>query len=198
MGIFGEKKTEEIRIETNKLVPALEALLFLYGDPIEAKKAAQLLGVLEGEVEVAAKELKESLAMNGRGLALVMHGKKLQMTTRPESAHLLETLMKADLHDVLTSAALETLSIIAYGAPVTRAEIDYVRGVNSTFIIRQLLLRGLIERGTETGGRSYTYGPSMDFIRHLGFSKIEDLPEYERFRNLMVGIRQGEKQNGEN
>ncbi|PIR87349.1 MAG: SMC-Scp complex subunit ScpB, partial [Candidatus Harrisonbacteria bacterium CG10_big_fil_rev_8_21_14_0_10_49_15] len=193
-----KNKEHEVHLTIDALPGSLEALLFLYGDPIELKKAASILGVKEKALEEATDALAKFLTDSRRGLVLVRHDNKLQLVTRPDLAHLLQTLIKADLAESLTPAAVETLGIVSYAAPVTRAEIDYIRGVNSSFILRQLILRGLVERSADSKrANAYVYQPSMEFLKHLGLMQIEELPEYERFRAAArsIGSANNESEN---
>lgn len=177
-------------METDKLQSALEALLFIYGEPMEVKKAANTLEVKPAEIEEAAKLLAQKLIDNKSGLALVWYDGKMQLTTKPEFSLLLEKVVKSELNEALTPAGLETLSIVAYSAPVSRAEIDYIRGVNSTFILRNLLLRGLIDRENDPKrANAYIYKPSFDFLKHIGVSRMEDLPEFEKFSKLTAQLK---------
>ena len=107
--------------------------------------------------------------------------------------------MKSEFSEELSRAAIETAAIIAYQGPITRAEIEYVRGVNSSFILRGLLMRGLVERiENPKDARSYLYRISFDFLKHLGLTKIEDLPQYQEFRQeKMGGPEEIEKTNSE-
>ncbi len=157
----------------------LEALLFWKGEPLALKKIEAALGASTEELEAALSALDESLAK--RGLKVIRNGNDVEMRTSPEASALIEKLTKEELYRDLGKAGLETLSIILYKSPVKRAEIDYIRGVNSSFIIRNLLIRGLIERiaEKEATGRGYSYKPSIDLLAHLGIAKLGDLPEYE-------------------
>lgn len=173
-----------------KLISGLEALLFIYGEPIEIKKAAITLEVKPQEIEGAARALSQSLSERGSGLAVIFHDNKIQLVTKPDFAGLLEKVVKSELNEALTPAGLETLSIIAYSAPVSRAEIDYIRGVNSTFILRNLLLRGLIDRENDPRrANAYLYKPSFEFLKYIGVSRVEDLPEFEKFSKLTAQLR---------
>lgn len=174
----------------NKLTAQLEALLFIYGDPIDVKKAAEILGVTKDAVDKAAHELVNLLIKEERGLVLLIHSDKLQLATKPEFSALLEKVMKAELTESLTPASLETLAIIAYASPIGRAEIDYIRGVNSSYTLRALLIRGLIDRHSDPKrGNAFLYGPSFDLLKYLGIYKLENLPEYEKFRALAESIK---------
>lgn len=172
------------------LISSLEALLFIYGEPMEVKKAANTLEVKPAEIEEAAKTLAQQMIDNKSGLAVVFYDGKIQLTTKPEFSSLLEKVVKSELNEALTPAGLETLSIVAYSAPVSRAEIDYIRGVNSTFILRNLLLRGLIDRENDPKrANAYIYKPSFDFLKHIGVSRVEDLPEFEKFSKLTAQLK---------
>ena len=174
----------------NKLIPQLEALLFIYGEPMEFKKIAKILKATEEEVKSAADLLGEELRGDQRGLFLVRDKEKIQLTTKPDFSSLLETVIKEELNENLTPAALETLSIIAYAGPLTRAELEYIRGVNSTFTVRNLLIRGLIERAPDPKrGNVFLYNPTLEFLKHLGVAQAGDLPEYEKFKSLIEKMR---------
>lgn len=173
-----------------KLIAQLEALLFIYGDALDFKKIAKTLKVSEEEIKDAAKKLGEELENKNRGLFLIEHKDKVQLTTKPDFANLLETVIKEELNENLTPAALETLSIVAYAGPMTRAELEYIRGVNSSFTIRNLLIRGLIERALDPKrGNVFLYSPSFELLKHLGVKKQEDLPEYGKFTALIEKMR---------
>ncbi len=177
-------------MEQEKLISALQALLFIYGEPMEVKKAASTLEVKSAEIEEAAKVLAQQLTEHKSGLAVVFYDSKIQLTTKPEWSSLLEKVVKSELNEALTPAGLETLSIVAYSAPVSRAEIDYIRGVNSTFILRNLLLRGLIDRENDPKrANAYVYKPSFDFLKHIGVTRVEDLPEFDKFSKLTQQLK---------
>ena len=177
------------------LLPKLEALLFIYGEPMDFKKISKTLKVSEEEAAATAKELAENLKPEDRGLFIVFDGNKVQLTTKPDFSALLETVIKEELHESLTPAALETLSIVTYAGPMTRAELEYIRGVNSSFTMRNLLIRGLIERYPDPKRTNvFIYKPSFDLLKHIGISKVEDLPEYEKFQALIAKLRNPDEQ----
>ena len=171
-----------------KISGSIEAVLFAYGEPIAIDKIAKLLNIETEEIKTALESLQKELESENRGLRLIFSDSKVQMATKPEFSHLLQEFIKEEFKENLTPAALETISLIAYFDPISRAKIDYFRGVNSSFTLRSLLMRGLIERledKKEKGG-GYLYQLSFDALKHLGISKIEDLPEFEKFKNLSV------------
>ncbi|MEK7174471.1 MAG: SMC-Scp complex subunit ScpB [Patescibacteria group bacterium] len=172
--------------ETKQLA-ALEALLFVHGEPLSFVKIAKILEVDEATVRGLAKTLEERLADEERGLMLVLGGERAQLATKPAFAKIVEGFVKAELAEELTPASLETLAIIAYFGPVTKARIDYQRGVNSAFILRNLMIRGLILRATDPAHpTSYVYRPSFLLLTHLGLARQEDLPDYENYRQLLA------------
>ncbi|TSC81832.1 MAG: segregation and condensation protein B [Parcubacteria group bacterium Gr01-1014_19] len=176
----------------------IEALLFIYGESLTLQKIAKTLAVSEEEVAEALKVLEVALSGDDSGLFLVHDKEKVQLTTKPEFGSLLETIMKEELRENLTPAALETLSIVAYAGPMTRAEIDYIRGVNSSFSLRNLSIRGLVERHPDPKrGNVYLYNPSFDLLKFLGVAKVEDLPEFERFHQLIEKLRHPEEKSVE-
>ena len=185
------------RRERNEdVMGAAEALLFIYGEPMEKKRIAKVLGVQEEILETSLEKLKERYAQEGSGIFLVAQGDKVQLATKPEFAGELEEFMKADFQEQLTPAALETLTLIAYLAPISRAQLDYYRGVNSRFMVRSLMMRGLIERipDPQRAG-NYLYSPTTDLLRHLGVSRPEELPEFASYREKFIpkeGVSSGE------
>ncbi len=159
----------------------IEAVLFWKAEPVTHKKLATLLGADVDAIKAAVAELAQSL--QGRGLTLVETDDEVMLGTAKELAPVIEQLTKDELARDLGKAGLETLSIVLYQGPISRADIDYIRGVNSQFILRALLVRGLIERVDNPGdARSFLYKATLDALSHLGVSKISDLPEYESVR----------------
>lgn len=168
-------------------IPAvLESLLFIHGEPVAEKKIARILEISVKDVAEGLAELQKRLA--GRGIALIEKDGEWQMVSHPDHARFVDALIKEQYTEELSRAALETLAIIAYKGPMTRAEIEYIRGVNSSFSLRSLLLRGLVERTTsEADARSFVYGVGFDFLKYLGLARREDLPEYEALRKEAAG-----------
>ena len=158
----------------------IEAVLFLVAEPIEIKKLAEILGQEKKDVEKAVEELEVNL--QERGLVLVRKDDQVMLGTAPESSQYCEKLIKEELDKNMGKAGLETLAIILYKGEVGKADIDYIRGVNSAFSLRSLMIKGLIERKVNPQNkRSYIYSPSIMLFQHLGISKKEDLPDFEKF-----------------
>ncbi|PIP73895.1 MAG: SMC-Scp complex subunit ScpB [Candidatus Lloydbacteria bacterium CG22_combo_CG10-13_8_21_14_all_47_15] len=159
----------------------IEAILFYKAEPMLVSELSRVLGEKEEAVRDALAELSKALI--GRGLTLILNGDEMMLGTAPEVAGILEELAKKELSKDIGRAGLETLTIIAYHAPISRAEIDYLRGVNGTFILRNLLIRGLVERiQNPDNPRSYLYRPTTELLSFLGLKSIKDLPEYQKVR----------------
>ncbi|MCL4437531.1 SMC-Scp complex subunit ScpB [Patescibacteria group bacterium] len=170
----------------NKNLAALEAILFAHGEPITKNKISSLLGVKVGEVSELIKALEELLEKEERGLCLIISEDKIQMVTKPAFGNMLESFIKEELNENLTPAALETLSLVAYFEPISRVKIDYLRGVNSSFILRNLMIRGLVERSADSRfANTFLYSTTFDFKKHLGINKKENLPDFQKFQELL-------------
>src|SRR5574344_1168959 len=133
-------------MEINELKKYIESLLFISGEPMDLKNIVKVLEANEEEVKNAVESLRSDFSAQNRGLTIVENMGSYQLTTSPASSEIISKYIKDSLKEDLTPASLETLAIISYKGPLTRPEIDNIRGVNSSFIIRNLLIRGLIER----------------------------------------------------
>jgi len=154
----------------------LEAMLFVAAEPVTTAQLAAALDVSISVVERGLNELDDSLA--GRGLHLQRHAGRVQLTTAPELAELVERFLGLEATTHLSRAALETLAIIAYQQPVTRPQIDAIRGVNSDSMMKSLLNKGLIlESGRADGpGRPILYSTTPEFLQHFGLNSILEMP----------------------
>ena len=154
----------------------LEALLFVAAEPATTAQLAEALDVAPSVVERGLHELDASLA--ARGLRLQRHAGRFQLTTAPQLAELIERFLGLEATTHLSRAALETLAIIAYQQPVTRPQIDSIRGVNSDSMMKSLLNKGLIvESGRSEGpGRPFLYSTTPEFLQHFGLNSILEMP----------------------
>ncbi|MBI2021156.1 SMC-Scp complex subunit ScpB [Candidatus Giovannonibacteria bacterium] len=156
----------------------IEALLFVAGEGTAISRIATLLKKTDEEIKDAVSSLKEHLESE-HFLTILFDGDRVSIVTSPAVSKIVEDFAKEEFAGDLTRAALETLTVIAYKGPIKRSEIDYIRGVNSSFMVRNLLMRGLIERTRDPKDtRSFYYKVSADFLKFLGLSSITDLPEY--------------------
>ena len=155
----------------------IEAILFFKGEPVSRKRLEEILKVPQTDVNEGIEKLKISL--NNRGIVLQENGNDITLGTAPEYSDMIENLQKEELSKELSKASLETLSIVLYKKGVTRAEIDYIRGVNSSFTLRALSVRGLVEKTVDKGdSRRFIYSPSFDLLSFMGVKSVEELPEY--------------------
>ena len=184
--------TEEKYSETNdkqdlSLSALVEAILFVSPEPISAAQISTLLELTPREVKNALEELESHY--EGRGIRLQYHKKKIQITSAPEAAPILESMLELETTSTLSQAALETLSIVAYQQPITRPMIDSIRGVNSDGVLRTLLNKGLIDDvGRADGpGRPILYSTTTEFLKHFGLSSYEELPplDFEEIHQTM-------------
>lgn len=154
----------------------LEAMLFVAAEPATIGQLAAALDVSTSVVERGLNELNASLS--SRGLRLQRHAGRVQLTTAPELADLIERFLGLEATSHLSRAALETLAIIAYQQPVTRPQIDAIRGVNSDSMMKSLLNKGLIlESGRADGpGRPILYSTTPEFLQHFGLNSILEMP----------------------
>lgn len=163
-----------------ELLSELETLLFAVGAPLSIDQLAKTLDTDAETIESLLEILRTRYALPESGLMIIRLGEKVQLGTKASNTKIIERMKEAELEDGLSRASLETLAVIAYRAPVTRADIDAIRGVNSNFTLRHLLIRGLIERqGNPLDARGYIYRPTFDFLKTLGLEKLTDLPDYE-------------------
>lgn len=171
------------------LASIIESLLFVHGEPIPVNRLALLAKAGQKDVEAALAELDERL--KGRGIVLLKNNGEYQLGSHPENAPHVENLVQEEFSGELTKQALETLSIIAYRGPIAKAEIDYLRGVNTGFMLRNLSLRGLIERvENKKDGRSHRYQASFDFLKNLGVTSLDELPDYGVLHSKEIDIPQ--------
>lgn len=166
-------------METENIKSAIEAILFASGEPVPAARISLILGVDEEEVYSAAKELADEYSFNQRGIRLLKLDKNLQLCSSPEYASVISKTLEQRKPPMLSQPALETLAVVAYFQPVTRAYIDQVRGVDSSYTVGVLLDKGLIERcgKLDVPGRPSLLRTTDVFLRTMGVSELTELPE---------------------
>lgn len=182
----------------NDLPAQIEALLFALGRPLSRKELAQKLSVSGEALEEAL------LILGGRqsGVALVDDGGEVALRTAPEMSELVERVRKEEYTKEIGKAGLEALSAILYRGPLTRSEIDFIRGVNSTQTLRTLTVRGLVRKvPNPKDERSFLYEPTTELLAHLGIAKAANLPEYaevrQKLQNLENSFRASSQGEGE-
>jgi segregation and condensation protein B len=155
----------------------IEATLFYRNEPVSFRELAQLLGVPQEEIVQGIEMLTARLA--NTALTVVQTDTHAQLATAPAASDLILQLRSEELTRDLGKAGAETLAIVLYNGPVLRSEIDFIRGVNSSFILRNLQIRGLVEK-QNVSGRTIRYAPTVELLAFLGISDKKQLPEYER------------------
>jgi len=160
----------------------IEALLFYRAAPQNKQKLLKLFAVSEAEFQAALETLRNRLA-NG-AVRLAETETEIALVTAPELSDFIESLRKSDLTGDIGKAGAETLAIILYREPISRSEIDQIRGVNSSFILRNLLTRGLVSRESITGnGHQFRITPAL--LEHLGVTRKQDLPRFTEFMDAI-------------
>ncbi len=161
--------------ENLRLDQIIEGVLFVKGDPVKRTDLAKWLGKSMESVNEALEVLRSRL--NASGLTLVETESELRLATRPELNDLFRNLVNSEQNESIGQAGSETLAIILYKGPITRSEIDHIRGVNSNYILRQLTMRGLVEK--RSNGTKTSYQVTADLLGHLGISTKSELPNYD-------------------
>lgn len=177
----------------------IEALLFHKTEPMTLGKIAEAVEKSPAETEAALDALEQKLAE--RGIVLLKKDNTYMLGTSPEASDLIGKVTKDELSADLGRAGLETLAIIAYEGPISRPEIDYIRGVNSSFILRNLMIRGLVERVPDKDdSRRFLYRPTFELLRYLGVKETSELPEFESIREKIDNFKKQEEkeENGNN
>ncbi len=172
----------------------IEGLLFYKGEDVEIKKLAELLSVSVDEIKEALNKLEISL--QNRGLVLVRKDESIVLGITSELSSLIESIRKDEITKDLSKASLDTLSIILYKNEISRSEIDYIRGVNSSFILRNLIVRGLIERIADPkDSRKLLYRPTFETLSFLGITSIDQLPNYSEVQKQLQEVLKQEEKN---
>ena len=164
--------------QIDNLLAQIEGLLFVSSGLVGVNQLAKVLDVSEGNVETALKALEEHYKTADHGLRLMRVKSRVQLTTAPEISKTIEHFLDLETTTTLSQAALETLAIIAYKQPVTRPEVDVIRGVNSDGVMRTLLSKGLVEElgRADSPGLPIFYGTSPEFLQYFGLESLEMLP----------------------
>lgn len=161
----------------------IESLLFVSAKALSVKDLADFLQEDKKKVEEILQELSAEYNNKERGIRIIENNKKYQMASSPENSKELRKFLQREISTELTPASLETLTIIAYRGPIKKSDLEKIRGINCSLILRNLLLRGLIEELTDKNEEEKLYALSFDFIKFLGVNTVKDLPDYDKFHN---------------
>lgn len=186
-------------LELSERIGIVEAILFVTGNAVEKREICRALEITEPELEETLDALESGYDFDRRGLRLLRFGQHVQLATRPDYAPYVEKLLQPVQKQSLSQAIMETLAVIAYRQPVTKAEIEQVRGVKCDYSVQSLVSKGLIEEvgRKEALGRPILYGTTDAFLRHFCISSLSELPEID-FSKLAAKMEQaGAMQEGE-
>jgi len=171
----------------------IESLLFISAKPVAVVELAKIIKASPEEIKKAGDELVELYKSEKRGLEIIKDGSKFQMVSSPDNSKVIQEFIKDEVSGELSRPSLEALTIIAYREPISKLDLDRIRGVNCSLILRNLLIRGLIEaRFDKKKGDTY-YNVTFDFVRFLGINEIAELPDFKRLHthdslNRMINI----------
>lgn len=173
----------------NKIAQKIEAYLFFQGEPVKTKNLSKVLDVdldiIDQSLDILAKKVDQD-----SGIVLIRYDDMVTLGTHVDVNDFIEKMIKDDLQKDLGKSSLETLAIILYQGPVKRSDIDYIRGVNSQFILRNLLIRGLITRiDNPLDERAFLYRPSLELFAFLGITDIKQLPDFEEVINKLSSFK---------
>lgn len=175
--------TEEIILDDEKLKCALEAILFASGEAVNLNNMADALEITPDKCRDLLSELQSMYDYEQRGIRIIKMENKYQMLSRREYFEYIRKMIKSSASAMLSQAALETLSIVAYKQPVARADIEYIRGVQSSSSLDLLIDRGLVKPAgkLDVPGRPTSYITTPEFLKFMNIENITDLPDYEEF-----------------
>ena len=175
------QETEKPKLEPGERVGIVEAILFVTGNAVERKELCRALEITEGELSETLDALESGYDFDRRGLRLLRFGEHVQLATRPDYAPYVEKLLQPVQKQSLSQAVMETLAVIAYKQPVTKAEIEQIRGVKCDYSVQSLVKKGLIEDvgRKDVVGRPILYGTTDAFLSHFGLRTLSDLPQPE-------------------
>lgn len=165
------------------LVSHIESILFVASKPLSVKKLAKALDVSAEAVLSAVTELRVKYNSENSGVVIVENNDEYQMVANPDNREAAESFIKAEVSGELTRPQLETLTVISYCGPITKPELEQIRGVNCALILRNLMMRGLVKERDDAINLLPTYEVTMEYLRHLGLNSLNDLPDYTTLHN---------------
>ncbi len=158
----------------------IESLLYISNKPLSIKKLAELTGTTPENIENSLSVLSDKYNTDTSGLRIMRNGNMLQFATSPDAKEVVEEFLKSETSGEITRPQLETLTIIAYLGPILKEEIEHIRGVNCTLILRNLMIRGLVESSSHGPEKQTKYSVTLDFLRFLGIDSVNQLPDFDK------------------
>lgn len=165
-----------------ELPSVIESILFVSGGPVTLKKISHSLGISLDRVERVVDNLIQEYAQHRKngGMSIVKHAQRIQMVSSPANSTHIEKFLKLEFQDNLSDASMETLAILVYRGPLTKSDIEHIRGVNCTLILRNLMIRGLIEKKKLKANNECLYQVSVQFLNSLGKKNVQEFPDYDK------------------
>ena len=167
----------------SNLKSKIESLLFISNQPFSVRQLVNLTKAEKDKVQEAVTSLIEEYNANDKGVNIQRVDEKVQMVTSADNAKLINDFVKQEMTGELSRPALETLTIVAYRGPIMKAEIEQIRGVNCSIILRNLLIRGLVEATEDKKQMQISYNITLDFLKYLGINHQSDLPDYDKLNS---------------
>lgn len=164
----------------NELKNKIEALLFISHKPLSVAELAKLTSAEKTAIEETLAGLMAEYNERAGGIEILKLEDKYQMAARAESSDIIAKFLNTEITGELTRPSLETLTIIAYRGPISKVELELIRGVNCSLILRNLLMRGLIEAQEDKDKGVTVYRITFEFLKHLGMNEINELPDFDR------------------
>jgi len=167
-----------------ELAKQIEALLFIAGRPLSYKKISELVSVQAkaSDIKQVIHELATYYQDNDRGIQIALVDDKAQMVTHKDVAEITQKFSKEEMQGELSKPSIETLTIIAYRGPISKLDLERIRGINCSLILRNLMLRGLVQEKKDVKKHEVYYNVTLEFLKHLGINCVQDLPDYEKLR----------------
>ncbi len=186
--------------DNNEIESAIESLLFAAGDSITRNNIKRILGIDDKALEEAVESLGKRLEEKRSGVKLLVLENRLQLGTKEENSHFIKKLLTINERQSLSKGALECLSIVAFKQPVTRVQIDEIRGVNSDYVIQKLAEKEIIKEivRLDSPGRPIIYGTTDDFLIQFGFSSLDEFKDKSGANEAFKDLIENEKKENEN
>jgi len=179
-----------------RIISSIEGLLLVANKELTVRRLVEILEVKKEDIIEAIEALKQKYNQKNSGIHLTINNEKIQFTTNPDNTEIIKKFLNEEEKGELTKPSLETLTIIAYRQPVSKQEIEQIRGVNCSLILRNLMIRGLVEAKEDSQKMEIYYSVTLDFLKYLGINQVSELPDFEKLNsdeNLQKLLRQKEE-----
>lgn len=164
----------------SQLPAKVETILFVASKPLSVKKIAKALEVETSKINETLEILRQKYNHPESGIVILQNNDEWQMASSPDNREAAEEFLKAEVSGELTRPQLETLTVISYCGPITKPELEQIRGVNCSLILRNLMIRGLVKEVDDPANLLSAFEVTMEYLRHLGLKNVTELPDYEK------------------